>query len=146
MYHEACNLFSVAFDLLYTSPKSRDDFFQELYDILEGHHTFHGDVEGPSCSKSCQVSTSGFVSPTKCLTLLEEKVLQRFSESLSNPGVNFEEGLKWVVETPWLNKIIQRGCDSVKEILVRVANQGFPVEGVIRVTSSAPVRVVEILF
>lgn len=144
VFQEACTLFSMTFDLLYTNAKARSDFFQELYQFLEqtslghGHGEFNSDEEIENFKTFCM--SSQIPSSPQCLLLLEDSILQRFTDSLNNhPVSQFQEGLKWVLETPWLLKVIQRAIEATKSTVLKVADAGFSAGEVIRITSNYPV-------
>ncbi|CAL8117604.1 unnamed protein product [Orchesella dallaii] len=119
VYKEACKLFAMAYDFLYTSPQSRNDFFLELYDFLEQNDD--------------QISST-----RASLMMLEDAILSHFSESLNNHGLKYEEGVKWVVEAPWIMKIIQSSNTEIATTLGKMEENGFLAGEILHITSNLP--------
>lgn len=143
VYEEACALFSTTFDLLYDSSKARSDFFFELYDFLG--QTEEGQSSSSTngvISQSCSFSQSSYTpgSSSDCLRFLEKTILQNFSDSLNKvPAVSFTEGLKWILDTPSIIKVIDKAIAETKEVIVKVAEADWPPYRVIQITSNYPV-------
>lgn len=126
------------FDLLYTTAKQRSEFFEELYKYLDQCEN-QGDEDDDEIGIDKSKSKILKMPANQCLQLLEDSILQKFTQSLNSTGPHFREGLKWVVEAPWLMHVIQQGIKETKVAITKVANAKFTELDGVRITANYPV-------